>query len=415
MTTRTFSQTSLGVIKDLPPAKRGAGFRTVSVLSYSSSSTSSDETVEVPYDLNSRELLEFFGFQEPVIDEIWPAWQARDLDGFEDWVIDAALYYVQEMGRRHDAVDATDDWDGALKGMGLNTELRQRILDPEFTALRLTESACFWAQDTIKEAFEYLTKLSERIEKKKSGQTSRVNSPDSVNPPQPALRHHHARSQDHSMSRANRRSDPPPPPPPAPIGRALPEPPTAIENCTILYKGGSEASFERCLSDDSTVDMALLSSAPPTDFHPIKDHYTYLTKYHDVAMIYARYLGRRLPPVKTAVLHIAVPNHLLADAREIYGEAWRNLVWLSRNRAVRLAIGGELPEALRQYENAPILIGPVCKNPTAKIKEMSSKYHLEEIRRPGSAKGSQLVIQSFQRQQAIAAACKNCVWVVPCN
>lgn len=425
MTTRTFSETSLALTARLPPAKRGTGYRTVSVKSYSSSSSSAtdDETVEIPTDLNSREVLEFLGFDDAVGNEIFANWQASQDDEIEDWVIGFARAYVEHMGRLYNAVDEDDEWDDALKKMGMSKDMRDRILDPEFKDLRLTQSARYWVKDTINEAFYFLTTLSSRMEQRLASQAPRVNSPDSSLPPRPAIRPEQSRGA-RGASRGGRgggqqrgrgggRGGRGGGQQPLPDGRAPHPPPERVENRIMLFKGGLEARLERCFRDDRTVMFGPLQSKPPTDFHPANSTYLYLTKYHDAALMYANYAVRRTPEAKTAVLHVAVPNELLSDSREIFGNDWRDLVWSSRNETVAEENLRELPVSLRHYEESPILIGTICKNPTEKITLMSDKSQLEELRRRASSKASQYVIQSIPRQREIASACKGFVWIVP--
>lgn len=57
--------------------------------------------------------------------------------------------------------------------MGLSADLGGRILDPTYDKIRLTECACYWALDTVDEAFHFLKSLDERVAKKR-GTTSRV-------------------------------------------------------------------------------------------------------------------------------------------------------------------------------------------------------------------------------------------------
>jgi hypothetical protein len=48
-----------------------------------------------------------------------------------------------------DAWALREDWNGVLKGISIRKGTRERILDPEFTSIRLTNTAKGWAVDTI--------------------------------------------------------------------------------------------------------------------------------------------------------------------------------------------------------------------------------------------------------------------------
>lgn len=104
MSTRAFSQTSLD-LDTRPSIRSGPGFRTVSVSSYSSSS--SDESVEVPEDRNSLGYLLFAGCDDTAAREIWQAWQRRGER--PDLVVDDARYYIEQKAREFDAFDEQNE------------------------------------------------------------------------------------------------------------------------------------------------------------------------------------------------------------------------------------------------------------------------------------------------------------------
>ena len=385
------------MVADLPAAKRGYGFRNVSVASYSSSTSSSDESVEVPDDLNSLQFLLFAGLADNVAREIWQAWLARS--SRDDWVVDDAIYYIKQKGRELDTVDSTDDWDAALQSMGICEDLRQRILNPEFNTIRLTQCACYWAIDSVNEAFYYLKSLSKRMEKKRSQHISRVQSPDDTARPQRAIQPGGQRHSDASNQ-------------PIPVVTSV-NAPLQVAGRTMFYKGGAEARLEQCKAHDGTIRIGALHSQAPTDFHPEKSTYLYLTKHHDVAVLYARYVEERVPPSKAAVLHIAIPSPLVSTPREIFDEDWRELIWNSRNTELHITTLKQLPQRLRHYEEADILVGYICGDSTHKIARMTDKSELSAMNRTSHSRASQFVVQSISIQMEIARQCAGFVWLVP--
>lgn len=157
------------------------GFRTISKSSFSS--FDSDETIEIPDEINSAESPQFCGFDKNVANDIYRNWRGRaatsqpgDLGYGEDLNIDA-LHYIRAKARENDALDSHHDWDGALRNVGMAAVTRARILSDKFTTLRLTTSASEWALDTVEIAWEFLLALDNKIKKKKL-EVDRPGSPD---------------------------------------------------------------------------------------------------------------------------------------------------------------------------------------------------------------------------------------------
>ncbi|GJC99026.1 hypothetical protein CH63R_11085 [Colletotrichum higginsianum IMI 349063] len=305
------------------------------------------------------------------------------------------------MAEKQDAIDGDDDWHTALRGMGISDDMRQRIMNPEFTDIRLTGSASYWALDILQEAFDFLSVLSDRIDKKyKSDNINCSNTPDESDQPRPAiLGGRRARTGTSSAS-----NDTPTP-------SSLP--PKHIDGRTMLFKGGSESRLSEAIDENRGLLIGKLYSTAPTDFHPSSNELVYLTKHHDVALLYARYKAECLPPVKAAVLHIAIPNQLIGDGREIYGDHWRDLIWNSRNKKLH-ARGIRLPGHLNQYLGVDVLVSNLCSDSTEKItRRMEDKSELTVSKLPNGEKASQHVIQTLSRQTEIANQTVGYVWISP--
>ncbi|KAK2031306.1 hypothetical protein LX32DRAFT_637298 [Colletotrichum zoysiae] len=388
--------------------------------SYSSSS-SSEDSVDIPDDLNSKEILLFSGFDEDIADKIWRHWCKHGDQ--EDYVIEEGRHYIKAKAMELDAVDDDDDWDAALKNMGISSEMRTRIMDPEFKDIRCTRSASEWALDNLEEAFDFLAGLSRKIEKlRKANTIDRVKSPDGNKKPTPAIRPgRHERSDASSSSGSfppgrQKRSgvsssnDTGSLLPPATV---LHNPPKAVDGRTMMYKGGSEARLQDSITEAQGLRIGRLYSTAPTDFHPVSNTLLYFTKHYDVALKYARYQAQRIPPTKAAVLHVAIPNNLLDDAREIYGDNWRDLVWTSRNKRLH-AHGIEIPTHLQQFVNSDVLVSNLSADPIKKVSErLQDKSELRIFKLPNGAKATQHVIQTVSRQKEIAKETVGFVWLVP--
>jgi hypothetical protein len=117
----------------------------------------------MPEDLNSLQFLLFTGFDEQIAQVIYQTWQISSGDD-DYWVADAAQDYIMHMALQQDAVDLTDDWDGALRHMGLSNDMRRRILHPDNDYFRLRRSASDVAVEAVIQSFEFLDTLGERIE-----------------------------------------------------------------------------------------------------------------------------------------------------------------------------------------------------------------------------------------------------------
>lgn len=71
---------------------------------------------------------------------------AREPDGSVGF-IDIATQHIRNQDDNVD--DEGKDWNAVLSGWGINEDLREAILDPEFDELRYTASAAFWVVDTF--------------------------------------------------------------------------------------------------------------------------------------------------------------------------------------------------------------------------------------------------------------------------
>ncbi|KAK2741952.1 hypothetical protein CKAH01_01379 [Colletotrichum kahawae] len=385
-----------------PPSKRGPGFRTISAASYSSSSTSSDESVDIPEDLNSKEFLVFAGFSEEKAAAIFQRWCNRgDRD---ELLYHDAIAFIKTKAEELDAVDEDDDWRAALINMGLSSRLILRILDPRFKKVRLTGCACSWALDTIQESFSFLEHLDGAVEKrKKNNAIERTDSPDGTKNPRPALRPQNRRTTGTSSSSSSH------PTPTVFVDTA----PTEVDGRSIFMKGGSETRFSRAVKADGSLSVFHLQSEAPTDFHPKEPTYIYLTKDREVAELYARYVEERCEGVKGVILQIAIPNDLVSDAREIFGNDWQELIWNSRNTSIFEDTLRILSPSIRHYESYDVLVSNLCTTSTHRIARMTSQSEIEAFRLSNGTKASQHVIQTQTRQLEIARQSTGFIWIIP--
>jgi hypothetical protein len=122
---------------------------------------------------------------------------------------------------------------------------------------------------------------------------------------------------------------------------------------------------------------------------------------------------RRSPPQEATVLTVAVPSSFLASSREIFGEAWKKLVWYSRNLGARLENGGVLPTELGEYTNANVLIGNICGVGNNQGRRMESPDELTVFKTAEGEMGTQVVLQGPGMMVKFRTECRGFVWVAP--
>jgi hypothetical protein len=381
-----------------------SGYRTVSLQTISSAS--SDETVEVPDILNSSESLEFCGFTIEVANMLYDRWRADQEElqegelGYGADIINLAREYISGMAGFHDAFNLTDDWESALDAQGMKETTRQRILDPEFEYIRLTASAKFWAMDTLNLSWEFLDGLDARVQRFREEKDLRSPSPDPNTKPSRALRQPKAlTSRLHNSDRRLR------------LATEVETPSHVPERC-IYYKGGGWTRIISIFNSDGSLNLEDILSQPPSDFHP-NSLDLYLTKQREVAEHFASYAGRRVPPQTPTTMTVALPWSFIAQAREVFGEDWKKLIWNSRNKTARTRNRGILPRELAEYERAEVIVGMTCNQSSEQIARMTTPEELKILRTPSGGKASQLALRGVEMLDRFEMECRGFVWVAP--
>jgi hypothetical protein len=103
----------------------------------------------------SAEALEYIGFTQETADEIWSNFQQLPPDSPDD-----LLSYIQGHIEGCDTNGLSDR--DALTKMGLSTDFKDRLLDPNFSSLFFTEKLKFWVTDFLQGAFLTIGELLER-------------------------------------------------------------------------------------------------------------------------------------------------------------------------------------------------------------------------------------------------------------
>lgn len=182
----------------------------------------------------------------------------------------------------------------------------------------------------------------------------------------------------------------------------------------MFFKGDNEKRLKACIETNGDINLARIRTTPPSDFHPTSATLLYLTKDYYVASMYAGYAERRFHSGKGAVMHIAVPHDLVSAPMEVFGEDWQDLIWHSRHPQVRLDnCSGKLPEHLRKYEDADLLVGPMSSITSRGLENLSDKSGIQVFKQPDGRKTSQWAVANPSLVTQMSSECKGFVWVTP--
>lgn len=400
-TTKVLSQSSLSKL-----ATSGSdievygGWRYIHSKHYmSESSSSSDNIVAIPDELESVQTLKFLGFTENAADLTFKRFQRAQ----SKWQDEEIISYAKGTVRAgNDAVDDTDNWDEAMRSMGIDEQLRGRILDPRYANIRRTETAMHWVIDTITDLYEFLTSFNANMKRAEMlsgplwnivGKMTRGASPAASSTtlmvqPQSKTKEKGSKPQGGLESPVS-----------TTIGeRTVPADEERIVQAdeTTLLKGGSLSRLNGAINyrreNTPVVSLNEIPSVPPTDFSGDK-LYWYFTKQKTVAELYANWASQRLggERVEIGILTVIIPNILLENAVEIYSNTLKEFVWTNR-------LNLHMPDYLLHFAESEVLVGPIISAPTTRIARMFDRgedwTNLEPLRLSSGDSATQWCIQS---------------------
>ncbi|CAF9927318.1 MAG: hypothetical protein HETSPECPRED_006554 [Heterodermia speciosa] len=102
--------------------------------------------IDIPAQLGSEAALRSVGFSDQMAASLWLRWQTRPHD--LPWTLEQVVTKISRASPI-DAEGPGDDWDGVMKAWGLRESLRGSILTGEFSDIRATRTAQFWAIHSI--------------------------------------------------------------------------------------------------------------------------------------------------------------------------------------------------------------------------------------------------------------------------
>lgn len=320
------------------------GWQTIKciTLSESSSPDQSEGSIEVPTVIESLETLQFLGFTPEAGRRILARFEdASDL--MEDpYLLDFAKGQIRSVP---DVGCPEDDWNGAILAMGITQTLSDKILDPEFRDLRLTQNASYWVRDTIEAKFLFLTSLDSNI----LGLRASAQGPVSLQ-----ARLERSKKSSGASSQAQKHK-----------AEQEPQPQAISDTELMLLKGGDYARLQKAIKLDTDLTainrIQNVGSALPGDFAGLTTG-LYLTTQRQLAYQYASYARKRLEtangenPIAVGILQVVVPRDLTAGAVDIHGETriWQEFVWNHR-------LQRQTPSHLRWIDDAPVVMGPVVR------------------------------------------------------
>ncbi|KAF2449145.1 hypothetical protein P171DRAFT_186750 [Karstenula rhodostoma CBS 690.94] len=281
---------------------------------------------------------------------------------------------------------------------GIKDSTRRRIMDTRFDRLRLSQSAEFWALDTLDISWEFLDGLDRRLQKSKDESDLRSISPDMTTKPSKAVK------PDSSLTTTLHSGS-------LELKAAVEEEtPTHVPGRVLVYKGGAYSRIISIFHQDGSLNLRQIVSTPPCDFHPDRRD-LYFTKQRDVAVDYAEWAHNRVPPQEPAVLTAAIPAEYTSSSVEIFGDDWKKLVWFSRNMTALLDNGGVLPKELSSYTEADVLIGHICGIGSAQIERMASADALTASKTKTGDKATQIVLNGHTMIIKFREECRGYIWV----
>lgn len=135
-------------------------------------SPAADEAfVSIPEHLISQATLEYVGFSTAKAAAMWLQWTNWPEDGprrEDDDVDDGGLcitfldYFTRPFNGSTDCFSEDDnEWSRCMDEFGLSSQVQDKILDPVFKYLRLSDSCAFWAKDTVEMRYAGLRNIQQ--------------------------------------------------------------------------------------------------------------------------------------------------------------------------------------------------------------------------------------------------------------
>lgn len=364
----------------LHPSASRRGFTRIPALAYTCVDHGYD-VLDVPTEWNSPQHLQFCGLRLDAAERFFAQWRVSYGEGdgwlkghaLDECLVDVALAGMRS--QRYEELYAERDWEGALRELGLADDVVAAVMDPRYEAVRELADPFYWARDTIATNHDFLLELTRRIHGRKEYFTQLLRERDGKAHPAPP--------------------DPEPREVPGTSTYYIPLPAHAVGKLFDVLNGAHPG---------------FVSSG--SELHPSAQHYIHLFKERSVADGMAKYTAARCRAKEAVVLHVPVPESVVALARDsaMSWEDWRRLVWLSKNRGARTECGGKLPPKLQKHADRPVVEVPLCGLSEERISAFESESDVEPLRLDDGSGASQLVLQGHEARRLWYTYASHEIW-----
>jgi hypothetical protein len=402
---KVLSAPTINILRARGEGSQQGGYRAVSNTSYATAdSLDSEATVLIPDELESLETLQFLEFNHTTAVIIWERLKNLQIE-FPEWanVLASAKSHVRGIAGHDITSENDDEWVDVMRKIGLTSNFQARMMTSQMRSMRLSGSLKDWIWQMFEMRYEFLLTLDNVLQAPSVHTLGRIASKPSLGgsfTTKSALALP-ARVSSQASQGPNSGSFQAPTPQ---IATVAEDPPKQIDGHVMLLKGLARSRLDGLFQPNGALNFHALLSRGTGDFDSLGG--LYFTKTFDMAWRDAQWAqtiaDKNVVPVE--ILHVAVPQHLFASSRELYGNEWRRFVWANR------IITDQFPTDLRHLTEFPWLIGPVCHSPTAKIKRMNGPAELEIWKLAGNQTAGQFFTRSNKMMWQMDTACVGKVW-----
>ncbi|KAA6411122.1 MAG: hypothetical protein FRX48_05434 [Lasallia pustulata] len=272
---------------------------------------SPDNLLIIPEVLFSVQTYEYCGFTSAVAGRLWDLYQKNkdefpefDNSDHRNYFLSFTSAFIDEVSEPSAFQD--QDWNGALQTMGFDSRTQDAIMLEEFTDLRCTENANYWAKDTVDIRLGGLEEVK-RVSWERS-------------------------------QHANRR----------------------MQRAEFLWKGLAQHRTAGLFTPGNIVqDFRAIVSNPPSDFSLSGSYYWAVDK--EIAMRYIKWASKKMVIGECVLLRLEVVNNLIeplqAPVLQYPSNLWKQHIYSCRRQHV--------PKELRYLLSKTLLIGHIGTGTTA--------------------------------------------------
>ena len=401
---KVLSLQSIQILRARGEAGQHEGYRAISNTSYvTANSLDSEATVLIPDELESLETLRFLELNETTAGIVWQQFLERQNEfPYRASILNSAKRYVNSI--QGNAITDLDDWVEIMRRIGMSSNFQARIMKNDVMEMRLSGSLKQWIYEMMEIRYDFLLTLDSVIQTPSTSTLGRKSSKPAFHgsfstQPAPAIPPRVSSQAGKGLELGSFNVPQPT------LATVADDPPKQLEGHVMLLKGAARPRLDKLFMADGRLNFAAIGSTPPGDFSQ-SFRGVYLTKNYEVAWKYAQWaqalVDGNVVPVE--ILHVAVPQHLTASAKELYGEEWRRFVWACR-RDDQI-----MPDDLIYLEDYQWLIGPVTHSSTQQIERMTRPAELKLWKLANNQTASHFYVGSMGMLRLLNEHCIGKVW-----